>query len=63
VIWCEGQEAIQASGGTLAMETYNAATNTLRRLLADLGTTRRPLPRGDGASPEDPTPPRVTDPG
>lgn len=41
-VWCEEQEAAQASGGDLDIAAYSAATNTLRRLLADLGLERRP---------------------
>ena len=40
-IWCEAQESAQASGGELDIERYNGATNTLRRLLSDLGLERR----------------------
>ena len=40
-VWCEEQEAAQASGGDLDIAAYSAATNTLRRLLADLGLERR----------------------
>ena len=40
-VWCEEQEAAQASGGDLDIAAYSAATNTLRRLLADLGLDRK----------------------
>src|SRR6056297_1807063 len=36
-VWCEGQEALQASGGEMEITTYSMATNTLRRLMHDLG--------------------------
>jgi hypothetical protein len=40
-VWCEEQEAAQATSGELDIAAYSAATNTLRRLLADLGLERR----------------------
>lgn len=40
-VWCEEQEAVQASGGEFDVERFNGATNTLRRLLADLGLERK----------------------
>ena len=40
-VWCEQAEAEQATGGDLDIAAYSAATNTLRRLLADLGLERR----------------------
>lgn len=36
-IWCEEQEAAMARGEAFSAETYATLTNTLRRLLADLG--------------------------
>ena len=41
MVWAEEQEAAQASGGDLDIAAYSAATNTLRRLLADLGLERK----------------------
>jgi hypothetical protein len=41
-VWCEQQEAAQASGGDLDIAAYSSAANTLRRLLSDLGIERRP---------------------
>lgn len=40
-VWCEEQEAAQASGEDFDVERFNGATNTLRRLLADLGLERK----------------------
>ncbi len=40
-VWCEGQEAAQASGGEFDVQAFTTAANTLRRLLADLGLERR----------------------
>lgn len=39
--WCEQQESAQAQGGELDIAAFTTATNTLRRLLADLGLERR----------------------
>jgi hypothetical protein len=41
-VWCEQQEALQASGGELDIASYSSAANTLRRLLDTLGIERRP---------------------
>jgi hypothetical protein len=41
-VWCEAQEAAQASGGDLDIAAYSTAANTLRRLLDSLGIERRP---------------------
>jgi hypothetical protein len=40
-VWCEGQEAAQASGGDFDVASFTTAANTLRRLLSDLGLERR----------------------
>ena len=40
-VWCEQAEADQAQGKELDVATYTTATNTLRRLMADLGLERR----------------------
>lgn len=40
-VWCEAAEVEQASGGQLDVASYTTATNTLRRLLSDLGLERR----------------------
>jgi hypothetical protein len=40
-VWCEAAEVEQASGGELDVASYTTATNTLRRLLSDLGLERR----------------------
>lgn len=40
-VWCEGQEAAQASGGDFDVQAFTTAANTLRRLLSDLGLERR----------------------
>jgi hypothetical protein len=40
-VWCEAQEAAQASGGELDIASYTTAANSLRRLLCDLGIERR----------------------
>lgn len=40
-VWCEGQEAAQASGGDFDVNAFTTAANTLRRLLSDLGFERR----------------------
>lgn len=39
-VWCEQAEAGQAKGEDLDIAAYSTATNTLRRLLADLGLER-----------------------
>lgn len=39
--WCEQQESAQALGRDLDIASYASATNTLRRLLGDLGLERR----------------------
>jgi hypothetical protein len=41
-VWCEAQEAAQATGGELDIAAYSSAANTLRRLLSGLGIERRP---------------------
>jgi hypothetical protein len=40
-VWCEGQEAAQASGGDFDVQAFTTAANSLRRLLTDLGLERR----------------------
>lgn len=40
-VWCEAAEVEQANGGELDVASYTTATNTLRRLLSDLGLERR----------------------
>ena len=40
-VWCEQEEAVLASGKPLNIGEYATATNTLRRLLLDLGLERR----------------------
>ena len=40
-VWCEQAEAEAAGGKTLNIAEYATATNTLRRLLLDLGLERR----------------------
>ena len=40
-VWCEGAEIVKANGGELDVASYTTATNTLRRLLSDLGLERR----------------------
>jgi hypothetical protein len=40
-VWCEQAEAEAAGGKDLNIGEYATATNTLRRLLADLGLERR----------------------
>ena len=40
-MWCEQAEAKATAGETLNIGEYATATNTLRRLLADLGLERR----------------------
>ena len=40
-VWCEQAEAAQAQGAELDIAAYSTASNTLRRLLADLGIERR----------------------
>lgn len=40
-VWCEGQEAAQASGGDFDVQAFTTAANSLRRLLIDLGLERR----------------------
>lgn len=36
-VWCEQAESDLASGGQIDVATYNTSTNTLRRLLQELG--------------------------
>ncbi len=53
-IWCEDQEAAMAQGAAFNPDTYATVTNTLRRLLADLGV-RPPEPEEpDEPEPEEP---------
>jgi hypothetical protein len=40
-VWCETADIEQAKTGELDVSAYTTATNTLRRLLADLGLERR----------------------
>ena len=40
-VWCEQAEADQAQGKELDVAAYTTATNTLRRLMGDLGLERR----------------------
>ena len=40
-VWCEMAEAEAAGGNPLNISEYATATNTLRRLLLDLGLERR----------------------
>ena len=40
-LWCEAAEAEAAGGKELDLATYCTATNTLRRLLLDIGLERR----------------------
>ena len=40
-VWCEQAEAGQARGDDLDIAAYSTASNTLRRLLTDLGLERR----------------------
>ena len=40
-VWCEQAEADQAQGEELDVAAYTTATNTLRRLMADLGLERK----------------------
>lgn len=40
-VWCEQAEAAQAQGEDLDVAAYTTATNTMRRLLADLGLERK----------------------
>lgn len=40
-VWCEAADIEQANGGELDVSAYTTATNTLRRLLSDLGLERR----------------------
>ena len=40
-VWCEQAEAGQAKGDDLDIAAYSTASNTLRRLLTDLGLERR----------------------
>ena len=40
-VWCEAAEADMANGGALDIAAFSTATNTLRRLLCDLGLERR----------------------
>ena len=42
-VWCEQAESEQANTGELDVAAYTTATNTLRRLLSDLGLDRRML--------------------
>jgi hypothetical protein len=41
VVWCEKAETALARGEDMNIVTYSTATNSLRRLLADLGLERR----------------------
>lgn len=41
IVWCEKQEADFALTGELDVATFTTATNTLRRLLADIGLDRK----------------------
>ena len=41
IVWCEKQEAEFALSGDLDVATFTTATNTLRRLLADIGLDRQ----------------------
>jgi len=38
-VWCEAAEVAQAQTGELDIASYTTASNTLRRLLTDLGLT------------------------
>lgn len=40
-VWCEQAEAVMAGGGALDIAAFTTASNTLRRLVADLGLERR----------------------
>lgn len=40
-VWCEQAETAQAQGEDLDVAAYTTATNTMRRLLADLGLERK----------------------
>lgn len=40
-VWCEAAEADMANGKALDIAAFSTATNTLRRLLQDLGLERR----------------------
>src|SRR5436190_1910223 len=40
-VWAETQEAALARGETVDVRALTTTANTIRRLLADLGTTRR----------------------
>jgi len=40
-VWCEQAEAQVATGESLNIGEYTTATNTLRRLLSDIGLERR----------------------
>lgn len=40
-VWCEGADADAANGKPLDIATYTTASNSLRRLLCDLGLERR----------------------
>lgn len=40
IAWCEQTEAEHANTGKIDIATYTTATNTLRRLLADIGLER-----------------------
>jgi|DEB0MinimDraft_12_1074336.scaffolds.fasta_scaffold142025_1 hypothetical protein len=40
-VWCEQAEAGQARGDDLDIAAYSTASNTLRRLLTDLGLDRK----------------------
>jgi hypothetical protein len=42
ICWCEEREAELARGEEFDAAQYSAVTNTLRRLLSDLGIERRP---------------------
>lgn len=41
-VWCEEQDAAAANGAALDISAYTTASNSLRRLLADIGLERRP---------------------
>lgn len=41
IVWCEKTEAVLARGEDLDITPYATATNSLRRILADLGLERR----------------------
>jgi hypothetical protein len=41
MIWCESQETALASGADFDVAAFTTASNSLRRLLTDLGLERR----------------------